>query len=83
MPPNASALALWPNLEDCSLVAVSFFRTAKVQKMNRITNAEALPACRQAGLLAVGKFVCRHNANAILGAILSIFLFCLGSRQCG
>jgi len=54
MAANAAALALWRNLENCSWVAVNFSRTAKVQKLISITNAEAL-------------FVRRHNANAHVG----------------
>jgi len=54
MAANADALALWRNLKNCSSVAVSSFRTAKLQKLIRITNAEAI-------------FVRRHNANAHVG----------------
>ena len=35
---NADALALWRNLENYCSVAVNFSRTAKLQKLNRITN---------------------------------------------
>ena len=57
MAANAAALALWRNLENRGSVAVAFFRTAKLQKLIRITNADAL-------------FVRRHNANAMLAAVL-------------
>jgi len=59
--PNASALAFWRNLENRSWLGRSFsLPTAKLQKLIRITNAEAL-------------FVRRHNANAMLAAALIVF----------
>jgi hypothetical protein len=57
--PNASALALWRHLKNYCLVAVTFFRTAKLQKLIRITNVESL-------------FFRRHNANAMLCAVLNL-----------
>jgi hypothetical protein len=50
---NVEALAMWRNLKNYRCVAITFFSTAKLQKMIRIPNDEEL-------------FVCRYNANASL-----------------